>query len=292
MKIQSQARFPRAHNKFGAYVALIPQEDLPPGEHARSLAPYLPLRDPYVAESHPTHQLRDVRDLVFGEARREREAFCRMHAQAYHHQPAFAHDATHLSQVEFRVGPELIVVDRQNSGKTPALIRQICDRSLADLGAARHDQVEVVFRRLANHDIRQINARDETGFGAFGYYSNRSTVAEADLQRLLVRLDVEHFDGEFVHPGVLDRHQSSDAAAKQSRRTGELRRQARSFASSRRRGLDQRLVEVDLSVHRRLLHFRFSVIVSSVHSRNTRALSAMFQPPGASLYRSRPDRPC
>src|SRR5262245_48799646 len=180
-----------------------------------------------------------------------------MHAQAYHQLPAFAHDATRLSQVEFRVVPELIVVDRQNFGKTPALIRQICDRSLADLGAARHDQVEVIFRSLANHDIRQINARDETGFGPFGYHSNRSAMAEADLQRLIVRLDVEHFDGEFVHLGVLYRHQSSDDAAHQSRRTGELRRQGRSFASSRRRGLDQRLVDVDLRVHRRLLHSRF-----------------------------------
>jgi hypothetical protein len=50
MKIQSQAHFPMAHNKFGAYVARFPQEDLPPGDHARSLAPDLPLHDPYVAE--------------------------------------------------------------------------------------------------------------------------------------------------------------------------------------------------------------------------------------------------
>src|SRR2546428_228600 len=81
---------------------LIFWEDLPPGDNTRGFAPDLPLHDPYVAESHPSHQPRDLRDLVFGESRREREAACRMHAQAQNQQPAFAHDAAHLDQVEFR----------------------------------------------------------------------------------------------------------------------------------------------------------------------------------------------
>ena len=76
-----------------------------------------------------------------------------MHTQAENQYAAFTHHALNLDQVEFRVGPELIVIDSQHFGETAIFVRQIGNRSLANLDTASDDVIKVVFRRLADHHV-------------------------------------------------------------------------------------------------------------------------------------------
>src|SRR5579884_378384 len=127
-------------------------------------------------------------------------------------------------------GPVMEVVDRQHLVKEAIPVRSVRGGALSHFHLPCLDRSPIPPGRLAHHDVGGIDAGNEATGRTRREQGEGNAWAKANFEDAVVRLDVEQFHSEMIHPGILHRHVVANEPTAEACRKSELPTQGGALA--------------------------------------------------------------